>query len=77
MRKPKEDPKMATDAERQALTDEIETKLEELLILGEEALTLDAVAQLPIGTCTARLDQIVPADVRLYVDVAFEPTPDP
>jgi hypothetical protein len=66
---------MATDVERQALTDEIETKLEELLVLGQQALTMDAIAQLPIGDCTARLDEIVPTDVRLYVDVAFEPTP--
>lgn len=68
---------MATDAERQALTDEIEAKLEELLALSQEALTLDATAQLPIGECTAKLHELVPSDVRLYVDVAFEPTPDP
>jgi len=65
---------MATDAERQALTDEIEAKLDELKALGDEALTLDAIAQLPIGDCTARLDQIVPSDFRLYVQKSFEPS---
>jgi len=65
---------MATDAERQTLTDEIEAKLDELKALGDEALTLDAIAQLPIGDCTARLDQIVPSDFRLYVQKSFEPS---
>jgi len=66
---------MATDVERQLKTDEIYDKLVELKALADEALVMDLVAQLPVGSCTMRLDEINPDDMRTYLDKTFENAP--
>lgn len=66
---------MATDIERQANTDAIIIKLDELKALADAAIALDMVPQMPVGDCTLRLDEIVSADFRNYLKLTFEPTP--
>lgn len=63
---------MATDVQRQAKTDEIYDKLVELKALADEAIAMDLVAQLPVGRCTLRLDEMNPDDLKTYLSKIFE-----